>query len=190
MIVVCGKCGSKTIRGNNIEVVEGQGLSLPSLSCMTCGNTSESPKYGFKEDGVAKEYASAGICTNCKRERIIIQSMGVCSTCQRAARGTVGEERVKSLVDIKGKILSGEVTTRTGPKKQSEKQKTEEQLKIQIEKKSKTTQDIIVLHFKSEIDLQVKACIEKEAVYNRRTPDQQILWICQNSFKEKLCQFE
>lgn len=46
MPIVCGKCGSENVFGHQ-GVVEVDGLTEPSLSCLSCGNTSESKKYGF-----------------------------------------------------------------------------------------------------------------------------------------------
>ena len=107
MRIVCGKCGSANIYEHQ-GVVPGDGQTGHSLSCLKCGNTSESKKYGFRTDKEMDMSSSEmGTCTNCGRTRLIIKNMDICFTCQKAAQGTRGDARVRALADIREKILAG-----------------------------------------------------------------------------------
>jgi hypothetical protein len=47
--LVCGKCGSSNV--NIMDSISPDGWTGGQASCFTCGNTSESKKYGFKKEG-------------------------------------------------------------------------------------------------------------------------------------------
>lgn len=63
-MLVCGKCGSRNIYGHRGGVPV-DGLTGHSWSCLKCGNTSESNKYGFIEEIIMGKSTEKGICGNC-----------------------------------------------------------------------------------------------------------------------------
>ena len=119
MRIVCGKCGSANIYEPQ-GVVPGDGQTGHSLSCLKCGNTSESKKYGFtihpttihQERQGERKMAFKGDCSNCgRKDRPLCKcNPPLCWTCQQAAQGKTGEERLRALAEVKEKIINGGVT--------------------------------------------------------------------------------
>lgn len=133
--------------------------------------------------GISEE----GICTNCERTRKIIIGMGICYTCQKAAQGLTGEERLWALAGIREKIMKGEI--KCGPRPSAH-------LKGELPRRDRRKREVlvatgliaagpssIILLFETDADHKLREAIEDMAKNFRRTAEQQIMWICQNEMK-------
>jgi hypothetical protein len=164
------------------------------------------PGTKIKEE--EKTMALKGDCGNCPRKDVPISKCNppLCWTCQKAAQGLKGDDREMALVDIRERIIVGDMPRPGG--RGSKHVKVEEKTKKDtkkgaIEKGSRPQEapkverkandkvptllssvlagDVIMLNFDTDFDRKLLKAIEVWAEQYRRTPDQQILWFCQNN---------
>jgi hypothetical protein len=84
MSLRCGKCNSNAVIRDSAYVKDEEGEigeRYDALLCLTCGNSSDSRQYGFKEDDVSKRAP----CKNCGRTMSIMQA-GMCGSCFPASK--------------------------------------------------------------------------------------------------------
>ena len=104
--MICNHCNrSDMVRAERIHLVNedgGNSITADVITCKRCGNTSESKRWGFREEGNMK-----GTCVNCKREDKAIMAKGLCFYCYDKARGAKEGEREKALSDARYAVTHG-----------------------------------------------------------------------------------
>lgn len=186
----CGQCGAKALYRDD-DIVN----KLSWIACMTCGN-----RYpgGFKPIEIGEEDMAnkKGTCTNCERADLVIaNAKGHCSTCHGAGKGLEGEDLRIALVNTKFRIRTKlEGLGRTETEKELPEIKTKPLPPTSIAKarhcvdrlkaRHDPDNEIITLIFESEIDKALLKSLKDRAATERRTVDQQALFMLQSNLPE------
>ena len=105
-MAICNHCHrSDMVIAERIHLVNedgGNSITADVITCKRCGNTSESKRWGIREEGNMK-----GTCVNCKREDKAIMAKGLCFYCYDKARGAKEGEREKALSDARYAVTHG-----------------------------------------------------------------------------------
>lgn len=193
----CGQCGSKSLYRDEDRINGNRWIA-----CLICGNR----RPGGYEPALIEEedMAKKGICTNCKRGPMnIVNGQGHCNTCHNAQNGKEGAEKEAALREA-AERLKGNPVGRWGERRKIAPPGLcvtgdTERLMKEIEETAarildlpgggddeegaapgqtaKTHTPALVLQINTDLDREILRYLELEAERNRRTVEQQALWI-------------
>jgi len=98
--MICGKCKATSIRLERYQTEE-DGL-VTIWKCLICGNSSDSKKWGFYEEG--EEVQTIGTCKVCERPDMSLAENKTCSACRKILYSYPPEKREEAIAAAREKF--------------------------------------------------------------------------------------